>query len=79
VSSYRIDRDRIPHWVVVSGVDSRFIYVHDPFLDAEKETTELDCVNMPIPKAEFRRLARFGKSQLKATVIVRRRRKRPAN
>jgi ribosomal protein S18 acetylase RimI-like enzyme len=79
VSSYRIDRDRIPHWVVVSGVDSRFIYVHDPFLDAEGDTTELDCVNMPIPKAEFRRLARYGKSQLKATVILRRRRRRSSS
>jgi ribosomal protein S18 acetylase RimI-like enzyme len=79
VSSYRIDRDRIPHWVVVSGVDSRFIYVHDPFLDADKDTTELDCVNMPIPKAEFRRLARYGKSQLKATIILRRRRRRSSS
>src|SRR3569833_2411526 len=33
ISSYRIYHEKFPHWVVVTGFDERFIYVHDPFVD----------------------------------------------
>ena len=35
ISSYRIYREKFPHWVVVTGFDERYVYVHDPFVDAE--------------------------------------------
>ena len=33
ISSYRIYHEKFPHWVVVTGFDERFIYVHDPYID----------------------------------------------
>lgn len=74
ISSYRIYREKFPHWVVVTGSDDKFFYVHDPLVEYEKHQTATDRINMPIPKREFERMAKYGKAQLKAAVILRPRR-----
>ena len=71
ISSFRIDRDREPHWVVVTGFDERFIYVHDPYVDWKGRRTTTDCINMPIAKKDFERMARFGRAQQKAALVIR--------
>jgi ribosomal protein S18 acetylase RimI-like enzyme len=70
ISSYRIYGEKHPHWVVVTGFDEHFVYAHDPFIDREEGETELDSINMPIPKGEFTRLARYGRVGLQAVVLV---------
>lgn len=70
ISSYRIYQEKFPHWVVVTGFDERFIYVHDPYVDYEAGKSSTDCVNMPIPKKEFQRMARYGKTGQKAVLIL---------
>ncbi len=76
ISSYRIYHEKFPHWVVVTGFDERFIYVHDPYIDSEEGKTLTDCVNMPILKKDFERMARYGKAGQKAVVILRRHKRR---
>ena len=73
ISSYRIYREKFPHWVVVTGFDERFIYVHDPYIDEEAGKTASDCINMPIPRKDFERMARYGKSAQRAVLIIKRR------
>jgi len=73
ISSYRIYKEKFPHWVVVTGFDDRFIYVHDPFVDRDLGKTETDCINMPILQKDFERMARYGKSGQRAVVIIRKR------
>lgn len=73
ISSYLIYKEKSPHWVVVTGFDDRFIYVHDPFVDYEIGKTRMDCINLPILQADFDRMARYGKSAQRAALIVRRR------
>jgi len=70
ISSWRIYGERLPHWVVLTGFCERFIYVHDPFVDVEEGETRADSVNMPIARAEFERMARYGRSGQRAVVIV---------
>lgn len=70
ISSYRIYKEKFPHWVVVTGYDDRFIYVHDSFVDVEKGKSSTDCINMPILKSEFELMARYGKSGQRAAVII---------
>ena len=60
ISSYRIYKEKFPHWVVVTGHDEHFIYVHDPYIDEEIGKTVTDCVNMPIALQEFARMTRYG-------------------
>jgi hypothetical protein len=68
ISSYRIYRERFPHWVVVTGYDPHYLYMHDPYID-EGETVA-DCINMPVSRREFQRMAHYGRSGLKAVVLV---------
>jgi len=72
ISSYRIYQEKFPHWVVVTGYDERYFYVHDPYVDTDAGKTLTDCVNMPILKKDFQRMARYGKTGQKAVVILRR-------
>lgn len=73
ISSYLIYKEKSPHWVVVTGFDDRFIYVHDPFVDYELGKTRMDCINLPILQSDFDKMARYGKSAQRAALIIRRR------
>lgn len=73
ISSYRIYHEKWPHWVVVTGFDEKYIYVHDPFVDAETGKTATDCINMPIAKRDFELMARYGKAGQKAVLIIKQR------
>ena len=70
ISSYRIYRDKTPHWVVVTGFDAHLVYVNDPFVDRDEGETETSSINLPIPKSEFTRMARYGRAGLQAVVLV---------
>ena len=70
ISSYRIYQEKFPHWVVVTGVDTHFVYVHDPFVDYENGETTLDSINMPIQREEFSRMSRYGRVGLQAVLLI---------
>ena len=70
ISSYRMYQEKFPHWVVVTGADESFFYIHDPFVDDEKGRTATDCIDIPVTRAEFERMARYGKVAQQAAVIV---------
>ena len=70
VSSYRFDRSKQPHWVVVTGFDERYVYLHDPYIDSDSGKTPMDCMQIPIAQSEFARMARYGRSQQKAALVL---------
>lgn len=74
ISSYRLYQERFPHWIVVTGFDERYFYVHDPYVDTAANKTRTDCINLPILKKDLQRMARYGKSGQKAVVILSQRR-----
>lgn len=69
ISSYRMDRRKTPHWVLLSGFDESCLFVHDPDLEV-KQHTAMDCQHIPIAKDEFAAMSRYGGSRLRAAVIV---------
>lgn len=71
ISSWRIYKEKFPHWVVVTGYDKHFIYVHDSYIDVKKGKTVSDCLNMPITLEEFSRMTTYGKSGQWAALILR--------
>lgn len=75
ISSYRIYKEKFPHWVVVTGFDERYIYMHDSFVDEKLNKSVTDVMNMPILRREFQRMARYGKAGQKAALIIRRNKK----
>lgn len=70
ISSWRIYQERFPHWVVITGFEERFIYVHDPFVDVEQGRAVADGINMPIARSEFETMARYGRSGQRAVLVV---------
>jgi hypothetical protein len=72
ISQYRIYGDKEPHWIIVTGCDQRFIYAHDPYI-SEAHVSTTDRVSIPILRREFELMTRYGRSRLRAAVIVGRR------
>ena len=70
ISSYRIYQEKTPHWIVVTGIDDRFVYANDPYVDHEAGESELDSIGMPVPAGEFTGMARYGRAGLQAVVLV---------
>ncbi len=70
ISSWQIYKARVPHWVVVTGVDDSFIYVNDPFVDRDEGETLIDSIHMPILKEKFETMARYGRVGLQAMVVL---------
>ncbi len=70
ISSYRIYHEKTPHWIVITGFDKKYVYVHDPFVDSDEGKTESDNINMPILKKDFEHMSRYGKAGQKAVIIL---------
>lgn len=70
ISSHRLYAERFPHWVVVTGFDDRFVYVHDPYVDYELGKERIDCMNMPILQSDFARMSSYGKPPQQALLIL---------
>jgi ribosomal protein S18 acetylase RimI-like enzyme len=69
ISSYRLHKVRVPHWVVVTGVDRHHVYIHDPnegFYLEDVRTAQ----NVRIPLAEFRRMHGWGSDMMKSVVFI---------
>lgn len=70
ISTYRINRNKAPHWVVITAHDSHFIYIHDPDVDKEQHASMMDNIYVPVPKTDFMSMACFGSNKLQSTVIL---------
>lgn len=70
ISSYSYTRDKAPHWVVVSGIDDTFVYIHDPEEDEESYRSHTDNIYLPIGRQTFDKSFRFGRTGLRTCVII---------
>jgi ribosomal protein S18 acetylase RimI-like enzyme len=70
ISSWRFDREKQPHWVVVTGFDSTYVYLHDPNVDEDLDKTPTDCMQIPVLQGEFVKMARWGKTQQQAALVI---------
>ncbi|MBF0282409.1 MAG: GNAT family N-acetyltransferase/peptidase C39 family protein [Zetaproteobacteria bacterium] len=70
ISAYRLTGDKSPHWVVVCGLDTRFVYIHEPYVDREKGKTETTCLGIPVTHKEFERMRFYGVRRQYATLLL---------
>ncbi|MFJ3485414.1 GNAT family N-acetyltransferase/peptidase C39 family protein [Pseudomonas sp. NPDC090202] len=71
ISSYRFTRLKAPHWVLITGCDEDFVYLHDPDVDHSRHKRSLDCQHLPVSHAEFLRMTVFGRQRVRAAVMLR--------
>jgi len=70
ISCYRLTGEKVPHWVVMTGYDRRFVYFNDPFTSEKRFRRPADCMNIPVPRADFGRMARWGQARLRAAIVL---------
>jgi ribosomal protein S18 acetylase RimI-like enzyme len=70
VSAYRMFGKKIPHWVLVVGDDGRHLVTHDPWVEVRELESHADAASLPIPYAEFERMARYGRDGLRAAIVL---------
>lgn len=70
VSSWRFDRQKAPHWVVVIAIDDGFVHIHDPFVDREERRAPIDCMRIPVARRDFEHMSRYGRAALRATLLI---------
>jgi len=71
ISGYRMFGQKVPHWLLVHDADDRHLIVHDPWLEHERHESPADAANLPIPFAEFDRMARWGRTAVRAQILIR--------
>jgi len=70
ISGYRMFGKREPHWILVHDADSRHLVIHDPWLEHEQHESPADAANLPIPFNEFDRMARWGRTGVRAQILI---------
>jgi hypothetical protein len=56
--------------VVVIGFDEDYVYLHDPNVDKGLDKTPTDCMQIPVLQGEFLKMARYGKAQQQAVLVI---------
>jgi hypothetical protein len=69
ISSYRLNGDKAPHWVVVTACDNLCVYLHDPDTDLQK-IREVDCQFIPVAKDEFAKMISYGRNRFSTALFL---------
>ncbi len=72
ISTWRLYRERAPHWVVLTGFDAEHVYIHDPWIDPKLNYSTVDKVNIPIRLDEFEKMSRYGRAQTQIALVLQR-------
>lgn len=70
ISTWRLNRNKAPHWVVLNGADDRFVYLTDPDFDKEQGQSPTDYVDVPVTHQEYLAMACYGKQKLHAALVL---------
>ncbi|MDH5632683.1 MAG: GNAT family N-acetyltransferase/peptidase C39 family protein [Gammaproteobacteria bacterium] len=70
ISTWRLNRNKAPHWVYVTGIDDEFIYINDPDQETDPHLTEMDYIHVPVTRPMFQGMARFGRKRLRCLLVL---------
>ena len=70
ISSYRLTGEKVPHWIVITGRDDRFVYINDPNVDPVERRSETDCIGIPILPEELERMMSLGRRKNTAALVI---------
>jgi len=70
ISTWRLNRNKAPHWVYISASDDQFVYINDPDINDDPHLTQTDYIHVPIRKPMFYDMARFGQRRLRCLIEI---------
>ncbi|WP_428239904.1 GNAT family N-acetyltransferase/peptidase C39 family protein [Gynuella sp.] len=69
ISTYRLNRNKAPHWIWLVAMNDEYAFVNDPDIDDDQDSFDNSFV--PISRLNLNKMMQYGKNQLKAAVILR--------
>lgn len=72
ISTWRLNRNKAPHWVWLVGLDSDHAFLNDPDIDDDLDQSAFDNQFMPVSTRELDAMTRYGKGRYRAAVLIRR-------
>jgi ribosomal protein S18 acetylase RimI-like enzyme len=69
ISTYHLHGDRAPHWVLITGLDSEYVYFHDPYHKFYDKKPRLP-VHVKVHIDDFRKMRRYGKDLYKCALFI---------
>ena len=78
ISTWRLNRNKSPHWVYVADSDDEFVYINDSDIGDDPLATQTDYIQVPIDRHVFRDMARFGQKRLRCLLVISGPREHPA-
>ncbi len=72
ISTWRLNRNKAPHWVWLVDFDGQHAYLNDPDVDLDDRQSALDNRFMPVNADELDAMTRYGANRYRATVLIRR-------
>ncbi len=70
ISTWRLNRNKAPHWVFIAHTDKHFIYINDPDSTDGEWESDLDYTQVPIRISEFVNMACFGQKRLRCLLTL---------
>jgi ribosomal protein S18 acetylase RimI-like enzyme len=70
ISTWRLNRNKAPHWVYVADSDDQYVYINDSDVDDDPHTSQTDFMQVPIDRQLFRNMARFGQKRLRCLLVI---------
>lgn len=70
ISTWRLNRNKAPHWVYLAAADDEFVYINDPDQDDHPHLTQTDFQQIPMSKKLFAEMSRFGQKKLRALLVL---------
>jgi hypothetical protein len=58
------------HWMLVTHMDTKNVYLHEPYIDFEEGRMLADCLNVPVPHKKFADMIRYGRRDAQAALLV---------
>lgn len=71
ISCLMLHGDTTPHWIAVYAADTHHVFAHDPWFDRQSRKPKPGQA-LAIPVPDFERMSQWGRSRLRATILIER-------
>jgi len=70
ISTWRLNRNKAPHWVWLVAMDDDYAYINDPDVDADLDQVATDNLYVPVSLENLARMIQYGSAQYGAAVLL---------